>query len=117
MLKKVLGILTIFAALAWLAFFFNGVDQNQINIIFLLPAIINIVLVVKTKFWTENAAEFEGLKIIQFLLIAISVLILFTVFNELKNEIDLDDPDDIWILIIILFSIFIPFLYLFRVKK
>jgi len=117
MLKKILGIITILSAAAWLAFFFNGVDQNRSDIVLLLPVIINIVLVVKTKFWTDNAEKFEGIKIITFLLIAITLLLVFSIFNELKNEIELDDPDDVCILIVIVISLFTPFGYLLKVKK
>jgi hypothetical protein len=114
MLKKILGILTVISALAWLGFFLNGMDQNQFNIIFLFAATANLILVVKTKFWKESTEKEEGITIIRFLFVGINVFLIFTLLPMMRTEIDLDDSDDVYILILILFSVIVPFLYLLK---
>lgn len=117
MVKKILGGLTLISSLIWFAFFLNGVDQNNYNFVILFAGIINIILIVKTKFWKENPENLAGIKTIRFLCIILNILLALTLMKVMKSEFDLDDLDDIYLSILMLFSVLMPFLYLLMVKN
>ncbi|MFV8358305.1 hypothetical protein ACNQGB_19245 [Flavobacterium sp. XS1P32] len=54
MSKKIFGALTLLSSIVWFGFFINGIDRNQIYFIFLLTGLVDLLLVVGTKFWRDS---------------------------------------------------------------
>ncbi|MEO7978450.1 hypothetical protein [Flavobacterium sp.] len=117
MIKKILGILTVISAIVWLVFFINAVDQGEYFFIFLIVSTVNIILIVKTKFWKVNNGQKEEIKIIRLICLLTNIVLAFILFNIMKVEFDLDDSDDICIVIIMILAILAPFFYLLGIKK
>jgi phosphatidylserine synthase len=117
MVKKILGTVTAISAFVWLAFFFNGVDRGQYFFIFLIAAIINILLIIKTKFWKEKSEQKTEIKIIRFLCVIVNIILIFILLKVMKSEFDLDDSDDIYLSILMFLSSLAPFVYLLKIKN
>jgi hypothetical protein len=117
MVKKILGTFTAISAIVWLGFFFNGMDQGQYFFIFLIATIINILVIVKTKFWKENTEKKAEIKTIRFLCVIVNIILVFVLLKVMKSEFDLNDSDDIYLSIIMFLSSLAPFAYLLKIKN
>lgn len=117
MLKKIFGALTLLSSIVWFAFFIHGIDMNQIYFIFLIVGLVDLLLVVLTKFWKDSYEQTTVITAMRIVCVLVNILLSFFLLKILKSEVDLDDPDDVMLSILMFLAVVAPLVYLYKTKN
>jgi glucan phosphoethanolaminetransferase (alkaline phosphatase superfamily) len=78
--------------------------------------VVNLLLVVLTKFWKNSYEHTIFISFTPIVCGLVNLLLCFLLLKIMKSEVDLDDPDDIFLSILMVLAIVVPFLYLYKIK-
>ena len=117
MSKKIFGTLTLLSSIVWFGFFINGIDRNQIYFIFLLAGLVDLLLVVGTKFWKDSHEQTTVITAMRIACVLVNILLSFFLLKIMKSEVDLDDTDDVLLSILMFLAVVAPLAYLYKTKN